>query len=73
MDKQLRFRWKIVIDYVVQLWYIDTTSCNVGNDQNLHFSGTEFGGVDFSRRRIQIGINVRVTNSSMIQNLNKTH
>lgn len=57
------------VDDVVQTGYVNTTSCNIGYDQNGHFLVLEFGWIDFTSRRVHGGVDESVADVGFGQNL----
>jgi hypothetical protein len=56
VNEKLRFSGKMKIDDVVETGDIDTASSNVRDYEYVNFSRREFCCVNFTRRRIEIGV-----------------
>ena len=74
MHKQLGLGREVVIDDVVKLWNVNTTSCQVCDDHDLDLLLLELGHMDFASCLVQGTVDVGTANSTLGQQLwkNKT-
>lgn len=69
MNKQFRLSREIVVDDVIQMRDVNSSSSNVRDDKDFDLFGLELSCVDFTSWRIQIWINVGVGKTTFLKEL----